>query len=374
MDLDKNLLTQHPYQISHRKDGFWYTYIPDSTKKDGRRLIKRKNETDIDKVVITYWQQKAENPTVAEMFDGWISDKLEYGEIQKQTENRYRRQFEQCFASMAARHIDSIKDYEIEEFCKRAIRDYQLTQKGYANMRTILYGIFKRAKKKHYIEWSITEVVHDMELSRKSFRRVYHTNEELIFTEDELPKVLEKLYDNLDTLNLGLLLLFKSGIRIGELAALRPDNIGFNVIYITATEISYIDNDGNDVYEVRNFPKTEAGIREVVLKEEDRILLTRLRALNPFGRYLFERDGERILTKTFRRRLRTVCRQAGVKSKSPNKARKTYGTILLDSGIPESLVIEQMGHTNIATTKGHYYVNRKSTCQKEQELNKVCFL
>jgi integrase len=213
-----------------------------------------------------------------------------------------------------------------------------------------------------------------MELSRKSFRRVYHTNEELIFTEDELPKVLEKLYDNLDTLNLGLLLLFKSGIRIGELAALRPDNIGFNVIYITATEISYIDNDGNDVYEVRNFPKTEAGIREVVLKEEDRILLTRLRALNPFGRYLFERDGERILTKTFRRRLRTVCRQAGVKSKSPNKARKTYGTILLDSGIPESLVIEQMGHTNIATTKGHYYVNRKSTCQKEQELNKVCFL
>jgi integrase len=241
-------------------------------------------------------------------------------------------------------------------------------------MRTILYGIFKRAKKKHYIEWSITEVVHDMELSRKSFRRVYHTNEELIFTEDELPKVLEKLYDNLDTLNLGLLLLFKSGIRIGELAALRPDNIGFNVIYITATEISYIDNDGNDVYEVRNFPKTEAGIREVVLKEEDRILLTRLRALNPFGRYLFERDGERILTKTFRRRLRTVCRQAGVKSKSPNKARKTYGTILLDSGIPESLVIEQMGHTNIATTKGHYYVNRKSTCQKEQELNKVCFL
>ncbi|MCI8894730.1 MAG: site-specific integrase [Lachnospiraceae bacterium] len=37
-----------------------------------------------------------------------------------------------------------------------------------------------------------------------------------------------------------------------------------------------------------------------------------------------------------------------------NKARKTYATKLINSGVDESLVIKQMGHTSIDCTKNYY--------------------
>ena len=40
----EELLKKHQYKIWQGKDGKWYTYLPDESKKDGRRLIKRTTE------------------------------------------------------------------------------------------------------------------------------------------------------------------------------------------------------------------------------------------------------------------------------------------------------------------------------------------
>lgn len=51
-----------------------------------------------------------------------------------------------------------------------------------------------------------------------------------------------------------------------------------------------------------------------------------------------------------------------------------YGSILLDDGLAESLIVSQMGHTNIKTTKEHYYRNRRNADQIMSELDKVTAL
>lgn len=66
-------------------------------------------------------------------------------------------------------------------------------------------------------------------------------------------------------LYLGILLLFKTGLRISELAALKKCDISDNAIHVNRTEICYEDANGNRVYEVRDFPKTEVGIRDAVI-------------------------------------------------------------------------------------------------------------
>ena len=85
-------------------------------------------------------------------------------------------------------------------------------------------------------------------------------------------------------------------------------------------------------------------------------------------------NGERIRTYVFRNRLATVCKHSNVKQKSPHKIRKTYGSILLDDGLAESLIVSQMGHTDIKTTKEHYYKNRRNADQIMSELDKVTAL
>lgn len=366
----EELLKKHPYKIWQGTDGKWRTYLPDEEK--GRNMKKRNTEAAIQDLVAEYWKEKLENPTVRELYDEWITDKLKRKEIVKETRDRYNRQFDESLQEFGKRRIKTIAEFDIEDTILNAIYEHDLTAKGYSNLRTLFYGIFKRAKKKKMVDFSITEVIADMAISKKCFRKVIKTDEELIFSEDETDEVINYIMESdLDILNLGILLYFKSGARPGELVALKPEDVMGRVLHIRRTEIFYKGDDGKNVYEVRDFPKTAAGIREVILPSSAEWILKEIRKLNPFGEYLFERNGERIRTYTFTSRLKTICRKLGIVKKSLNKIRKTYGTILLDNGVEESLVIAQMGHTDIKTTKRYYYRNRKNLQQKTEVIDKV---
>ncbi len=54
-----------------------------------------------------------------------------------------------------------------------------------------------------------------------------------------------------------------------------------------------------------------------------------------------------------------------------HKIRKTYGTILLDSGIEDSLVMEQMGLSDITTTRKYYYYSRKNDQHTSEQIAKA---
>lgn len=365
----KELLSKHPYKIYEGRDGKWYTYLPDDKK--GRVFKKRNTQQEIEDLVIEYWKDKESNPTVKELFSEWINDKVNRGEISKSTRDRYERQYDQCFEEFGEEKVKSITEYDIEKFILDTISKHELTVKGFSNLRTLIFGIFRLAKKKRLISYSVTETVKDIELSRKAFRKEIKPDDEQVFMLDEIPKITQYLENNQDTINLGILLLFKTGLRIGELAALKNCDVYENVIHVNRTEICYEDENKNRIFEVRDFPKTEAGIRDVVIPSNCKWILRKLKSVNPFGEYIFMNGEERIRTYVFRNRLNTVCKHANVKVKSPHKIRKTYGSMLLDDGLAESLIMSQMGHTNIKTTKEHYYRNRRNVEQIREELDRV---
>lgn len=372
MQRNEELLSKHPYKIWEGKDGKWYSYFPD--KEKGRVLKKRNTEELIKDEIIAYWKKQESNPTISDIYSEWINGKVQREEITKATRDRYNRQYEQCFLDFGKHKIKSISEYDIEEFVLDTIYNCKLTQKGFSNLRTLILGIFKLARRKRLVSFSISELMNDMDISKKLFRRNVKSDDEQVFTTDELPKVLGYLKENPDIVNLGIFLLFKTGLRIGELAALKKTDITQNIIHISKTEIHYNDGAGNVIYEVRDSPKTEAGIRDVVVSDSGLRILNRIRLLNPFGEYLFERRGKRIRTYVFRERLRNICRKLDITMKSPHKIRKTYGSILIDNNVQESLVINQMGHTDIKTTKKHYYRNRMNYTEKKNIINHVADL
>ena len=55
--------------------------------------------------------------------------------------------------------------------------------------------------------------------------------------------------------------------------------------------------------------------------------------------------------------------------RSTHKIRKTYGTTLLDNNVDDSIVSEQMGHSDIATTRKLYYFCNKSEKTKIAQIN-----
>ena len=147
------------------------------------------------------------------------------------------------------RKIKSVSENEIEDFIQNIIHEKNLTTKGYSNLRTLIYGIFKLAKKKKYIDFSITEVISDMEISRKAFRRNQQPDEALVFSEEETDQIIQYIISSqLDLINLRLLLAFKTGVRPGELVALKKEDLLDRSVDVHRTEIHYQNEDVQNVY------------------------------------------------------------------------------------------------------------------------------
>ena len=369
-------IESHSYSIWQSKDGKFYTYLPDEQSKRGKRLIKRTTEQALYDAVVQFYKDRENEPYIETVFHDWINKKLEYGEIEKQTADRYTTDYIKYIKDS---HIAQIKfryitEDDLEHFIRITIKEKELTSKAWGNLRTLINGIFKYGKKKGYTNVSITSFMGDLDLSKKSFKRIRKASEEQVFTDVEEIKIEECINADDDSLlGLGVLLTFQTGLRSGELSALTWKDIKEDYISVSKTEVRYRDENGDYVFDVREAPKTDAGFRTVYLTPKAKMIIKRIRALNPFNEYLFFKEGKRIKGYLFSRKLYRVCNKLGIKQRSLHKARKTYSTKLIDAAVPDSVIESQMGHEDIATTKKYYYFNNYGKDEvKELVTNALC--
>ena len=145
------------------------------------------------------------------------------------------------------------------------------------------------------------------------------------------------LRENQTIHNLGLLLLFETGMRVGEMCVLKAENITKDGIIINSTEIYYKDPETKKtVFEVKNTPKMGADERTIIIPEHTRTIIKRIRL-----------------------------------ERSTHKIRKTYASKLIDADVEEAIIRAQMGHTDIKTTKDYYYYSTQDQKYKESQISKA---
>lgn len=366
----KELLEKHPYKIWQGKDNKFYTYLPD--KEKGRILKKRLTQTDIESEVIEYWKSELEDPMLSEVFSEWNDRRLELGKISKPTWQRNQQIFNRHFSSLGNMKIKSLTESDICDFLEEQISEFNLTSKAFSGLKSITKGFLKRAKKRKLIDLNINDIFSDMDLTDSSFKKIIKEDNQEVFNDEELSKVFDYLMSNLDIKNMGILLMFISGVRVGELVTLKHSDFDGNTFKVRRTETRIPKEMQGYNYEVKEFPKSNAGVRTVVIPDSYEWLLNKLKLSNPFGEYIFcNENGERLTTNCIRNRMYRICRKLNIVAKSPHKVRKTYGTILLDNNIDKKFITCQMGHTSIITTENHYHRNRKSIQQKTEIISSV---
>lgn len=183
---------------------------------------------------------------------------------------------------------------------------------------------------------------------------------------------MEYLKSNPTMINLGLLLAFQTGLRCGELAALKPTDVTRKAIHVQRQEIKYKDEiTQKTVHVIKDCPKTASGDRYVILPASALETLEMIKELNPNGEFLFEIDGNRIKYYSYNKALYQLCKDLGLSQKSMHKIRRTYGTTLIDAGVAESLIAQQMGHKDISVTKTYYYYSNKARKTNESQIEKA---
>ena len=371
MEKHKKLIENHPYKPWQGKNGNWYVYLPD--EKKGRILKKRATKEGIEDVICDYQLTLIENPTLEEIFNEWNDRRRDLKKITKSSHSRMRQTFKRHFQEFGKKRIRNVSELEIIEFLEEQIPKYHLTSRSFGSLKTIMRGILKRAKRQGYIYWSPESMFADLDVSDKQFFKSYKEDDEQVFDEDETNRVIEYLKANCDIKNAGILLLFISGMRIGELVALKHEDLDpeENTVKIRRTEIRYCNDNDITVYEVQNYPKTKSGLREIVIPSSYQWLIRNLYYSSNNNEYVFMENGERLMTYHLRRREYAICRKLKIRKKSPHKIRATYDSILLDSNVDNRTIKDQMGHAEIRTSEIHYHRNRKSINRKREIIDSI---
>ena len=372
MNKRKELIEKHPYSIWEGKNGYWYTRFPD--EKYGRILRKRKTKKEIEDLICEFWKGKNENPTIRVIFNQWLKKKLEYKEIQKGSADRYETDFKRFFvkSKFSERHIKQIDEDDIEEFIRTQIAVHELTVKTFSGLRIIIKGIFQYAKKQKWTSISISEFFGDLDISRNTFKKKVKEKEDEVLAEDEIPKVVEYLKSDPTVWNLGVLLILQTGLRVGELAALKCEDWDGDILKVRRHEVRMKNADGKNIVCVKELAKTESGVRDIILSDGGKETLTRLVNRNPNGIYLFENSsGKRIRGNTFNKRLDTVLKKLNMHHRSIHKLRKTYCTMLIDAGCEDAVIMNQLGHASIETSRKYYYFCNSTRQHQTEQVQKA---
>jgi len=366
----QELLNSHPYKIWMGSNGKWYTYLPDEEK--GRILKKKSTRKDIEDVVIQYQESVMSNPTIDELFTEWNDHRRDIGRIAKSSHTRLRQVYDRHFKEFGKRRVASVKENEWIDFLEVQVFEHNLSSKAFASLKSVVRGMLKWAKRQGMITYSPELMLAELDLSDTVFSKKIKEDYEEVFDEDETQKMLSYLIGNRDIRNDGITLLFVSGMRVGELVGIKPQDIDLNAnaVKIRRTETRFKEGD-DTIYAIKEYPKTTAGIREIVIPSSYSWLLRDLYDMSNGHEYVFEEHGKRLTTLLVRKRIYSICNKTGVYKKSPHKIRATYDTILLDNGVDKRTVKDQMGHSDIAVSEKNYHRNRKSIKNKAAIIDSI---
>lgn len=371
MSIRKKYLDKHMYSIWQGSDGKWCTYLPDKTKKNNRVFIKRVTQKAIEDAVINFWKSEEDNPIVDEVFTEWNDSRLEKRQIKESTHTRNKECYDRFYVTFGKRKIKSISNIEWEDFLSGCISQYNLSRKSFANLKTVTKGFLKRARKRGIISMDVEHFFIELDVSDNDFSRKIVNEEDEVFYDDEMDKIMKYTEDDPCQKNVAVALMFVTGLRVGEVVALKHEDFDGTTFQVKRTATRY-RKDGKYFFEISEFPKTPAGYRRVFIPSSQQWIIDRMKSFNTSGEYIFvDKNGDAMKTDMIKKRLALICRNVNIPVRSPHKIRKTYASILLDNNVDQKTITSQMGHTNISCTENFYHRNRRRDAERQRIFDKI---
>ena len=387
------LLDSYKYKI-FESGGRWYCRLP-----DGRR-IKRKNREDVEKEILKILKEikKAEMDSGGkipeEVFTEWNESRLNSGVIEGSTALRYRKTYDKYIknADINKKPMKRITQKEWIRFLQDIYDSGSPTEedpkrrisaKDLGRIKCVVRGILNRAEDEDLITYTADEVISHVRTDVNGFRHTTSSTEDEVYYRDELQALKAYCLSNPDPYTHCILMAIISGERIGECVVLFAEDIDLDEHYILIRRTeTQADDTGKQMETVREGAKTQAGIRRVAIPDSALEWVGEIKEIaeKTGGGYLFKQEpgrfkeryvGNRIRASQVRRHLKKICAELNIPYRPPHKFRKTYASILRAADIDDTMIIEQMGHTNITLTENVYIKDRSRMKEKSRKLGEI---
>ena len=177
-----------------------------------------------------------------------------------------------------------------------------------------------------------------------------------VLSADEEKILLNYLCAHINPANLGILLCLFTGIRIGEVCALKWDDFDFDIerVKITKTmqRIRRQDTAENKT-EIRILkPKSECSVRTIPIPDCLRLLLMEYRRE---GAYILTGEKEKFMEpRALQYRFKAVLKKCGLEDANFHTTRHTFATRCVEKGFDIKCLTEILGHANVSITLNRY--------------------
>lgn len=367
----EELLSKHPYKIWEGKNkDYWYTYLP--TENNGRRQIKRKTEDSIQDAIVDYWKNVSGN-TFKSRFEVWIKRQEACGRsdntITKYESDYIRFCKDDPIEDMDIRHIN---DEYIGLFYKRVLSKKEIPYRALQSMHGYMNGVFNKAIIDKIVERNPCIYI-DLPMYKQFCKEPKKkTAKERTLSNNEKKILLSKIHNKQTIPKLAIELSLYTGMRVGELAGLKWEDINYNdntiIIqrsekYNRKTKEYYISTTKTD--KSRIIPLTDA-MKEVfarIKKEEIKN--------GGLGEFVFMDENERVHS----RRISDCARNNTMTNdfssiKSIHAIRRTLNSNMKCLGVPTVIASAILGHTEKVNNQNYTY-DTSSMSEKTNYIEKA---
>ena len=283
--------------------------------------------------------------TIKEIADIWKEDKRQY--VKQSTMAVYLLSLKNHLLPFFGGKMEVTED-EVQAFALEKL-NHGLSQKSIKDMLIVLKMVVRFGEKQgwlNHVEWKVKFPANQPKATLP------------ILTKTHQKKLMDYLKDNFTFPNLGILVCLSTGLRIGEVCALKWSDINMDtgLLHVNRTieRIYIVDSDKPHTEIVINTPKTKNSLREIPLsKELLRIFKSLMKVVNK-DYYVLTNNTKPTEPRTYRNYFNKLLKQLDIPRLKFHGLRHSFATRCIESHCDYKTVSVLLGHADISTTLNLY--------------------
>lgn len=346
--------------IYKRKDGRWEGRFKSGYNADGKARYRSVYGKTYTEVRIKLSSLKAESKqygavcrlTVKELFEEWMSA-ISF-KVKKSTYANYRMKADVHILPVFGKvQYEKLTAKMLHDFIAQKLRS-GLSAKYVSDIVIVLKSMAKYTSRLRNLRNPFDGVILPKSNTKK---------EPQLFSEVQQERLVRHLIHNQDSTKLCILLSFYTGLRIGELCALRWSDIDFEKNILTVRRTVQRIRTGNSTKLHVDVPKSRSSQRSIPIPD---FLMKQLRKFRSSGEcYILSGSIKVTDPRTMQYRFKAILRKAGLPSINFHALRHMFATNCIRLGFDVKTLSELLGHSSVETTLNRYVhssMERKIEC------------
>jgi integrase len=283
--------------------------------------------------------------TISAIIQLWKADKKLY--VKKSSFSAYMLLVENHLLPVFGNKHE-LEEAEVQSFVFQKL-EQGLSHKTIKDILIVLKMILKFGAKNKWIHYQQFDVQYPTTREKQSIEVLTRTNQK---------KIMQYIQEHFTFRNLGVFICLSSGMRIGEICALKWEDVdtdnGIINIRRTIQRIYIIDDGIRKTEIILDTPKTKNSIREIPMSKDLLRMLKPIKKILNNSFFVLTNDAKPTEPRTYRTYYKHLMKELEMPDLKFHGLRHSFATRCIESKCDYKTVSVLLGHSNISTTLNLY--------------------